>query len=102
MKLKFVEFTVVGRDASGNRKMTKMPINPWQVCMVVPITIPGMLNGPDGEPMGKAAAGLDFGGGQIIAVDCSVKDTITKLENAKVVDKEDLGGESECQSQILQ
>ena len=102
MKLKFVEFNVVGQDVSGNRKMTKMLINPWQVCMVVPITIPGMLNGPDGEPMGKAVAGLDFGDGQVIAVDCNVKDTITKLENAKAVNEEDQKGDPECQSRILQ
>lgn len=80
-KVKFVEFDVVGQTPDGKRKITTMPINPLQVCMIVPITIPGMLSGPDGAPMGKAAAGLDFGT-QVVAIDCEVTRARILLEDA--------------------
>ena len=77
MKVEFVDFNMAGPKG----QLTKISVNPIQVCAILPIVIPGAINGPGGEKIGKAAAALDFGG-NAIPVDCSVKEAIAKLEQA--------------------
>jgi len=84
MRPEFVMFKVVGEGGATR----ELPINPNLVCMVVPATIPGMIDGPGGEKIGKPAAALDFGI-KMVPVDCSVEEAIAKLEGkAKEYDNE--------------
>lgn len=72
---KFVTFKLI----EGPGKTTDLPVNPMTVITIVPITVPGMLTGPTGEPMGKGVAGLDCGF-KIIPVDHSVDEARDMLE----------------------
>lgn len=75
MKPEFIMFKVT--DEHGTTR--EIPVNPNLVCMVVPTVIAGMIDGPDGKRIGKAAAALDFGI-KILPVDCTVKQAVAKLE----------------------
>lgn len=75
--MKFVNFNLV----EGDGKTSEIPINPYAVLTVLPITIQGKLSGPDGQPVGRPAAGL-CAGMKIIPVNCTVADAIDKIETA--------------------
>lgn len=75
MRPEFVTFNVIGKDS----RITEMPINPMNVCMIMPIKIEGKLAGPTGEPVMKAAAALDFGT-NAVPVDHTVKEAQCMLE----------------------
>jgi len=75
MKPEFVTFKVTGDNGVAH----EIPVNPNLVCMIIPSVIPGMIDGPNGEKMGKAAAALDFGI-KVLPVECSVKEAVAKLE----------------------
>jgi len=77
MKFEFVNFNLVEDEG----KMSKIPINPFAVFTVLPITIQGKMMGPHGQPMGRPAAGL-CAGMKILPVDCSVKEAQDKIEAA--------------------
>jgi len=77
MRPKFVMFEVIGKDGD----IQKIPINVNMVCAVVPATIAGMIDGPSGEKIGKAASALDFGV-KMIPVNYSVKEAVTMLEGS--------------------
>ena len=77
MKFEFITFNLV--EAEG--KTSEIPINPFAVSTVLPITIQGRMSGPDGAPIGKPAAGL-CAGMKVIPVDCSVEEAKNKIEAA--------------------
>ena len=79
MKPEFVMFNLI----EGPGKTTKIPVNPMSIITVVPITVAGMMSGPDGKPMGKAAAGLDVGF-RVLPVDHSVIEAQAMLEGKKI------------------
>ena len=79
MKPEFVTFNVVGKDG----RITEMPINPMNVCMIMPIKIAGTVAGPIGEPVSKDAAALDFGT-NAVPVDHTVKEARAMLEGKKI------------------
>lgn len=79
MRPEFVNFNVVGKDG----RITEMPINPMNVCMIMPIEIAGKMVGPTGEPVMKAAAALDFGT-NAVPVDHTLKEAQRMLEGKKV------------------
>lgn len=83
-KMKFVMFDLAGPEG----ETTKIPINPWATFTVLPITIQGRMSGPDGEPIGRPAAAL-VSGMKILAVNCSVKEAIDRLEKAMSGSDED-------------
>jgi len=92
MKFEFVTFNLIEDEG----KTSEIPINPFAVLTVLPITVQGRMSGPDGQPIGKSAAGL-CAGMKILPVDCSVKEARDKLEAAinKVFDS--AGEESELE-----
>lgn len=73
--MKFINFNLV----EGDGKTSEIPINPYAVLTVLPITIQGKLSGPDGQPVGRPAAGL-CAGMKIIPVDCTVAEAIDRIE----------------------
>jgi len=74
MKFEFVTFNLIEDEG----KTSEIPINPFAVLTILPITIQGKMMGPHGEPMGKSAAGL-CAGMKILPVDCSVKEAKNKI-----------------------
>lgn len=89
MRPNFVTFKLI----EGPGKTRDLPININLVITVVPITVAGVMAGPDGEPMGMPAAGLDVGF-RIIPVDCSVKEALRMLEGKE---KEKIAGPGELE-----
>lgn len=83
MRPEFVMFKTIG-DGGVTKEI---PVNANLVCMIVPATISGMVEGPTGEKIGKPAAALDFGI-KMIPVDCTVKEAIAKLEGKTEPDKD--------------
>jgi len=75
MRPEFVMFEVIGENGVAH----KIPVNVNMVCMVVPAVVSGMIDGPNGEKIGKAAAGLDFGV-KLLPVNCSMREAVEKLE----------------------
>lgn len=75
----FVTFKLV----VGKGKTTDLPINPMSIVSILAISIPGMLKGPDGEPISKPGAGLNCGF-DIIPVDHSVEVAQRMLEGKKI------------------
>jgi len=55
--MRLVEFNAINNQG----ETTKIFVNPDQVCIVASAVIPGKMSGPDGKPIGKVAAILDFG-----------------------------------------
>lgn len=80
MKPEFVTFKLI----EGPGKTTELPVNPMSIITIVPITVPGMLTGPTGEPIGKHVAGLDCGF-RVLPVDHSVGEAQRMLEGRKIV-----------------
>ena len=79
MKPEFVTFKLI--EEAG--KTTDLLVNPMSIITIVPITVPGMLTGPTGDPMGKGVAGLDCGF-KIIPVDHSVEEARCMLEGRSI------------------
>lgn len=83
-KMKFIMFNSIGPEG----ETAEIPINPWAVLTVLPITIQGRFSGPDGQPIGKSAAAL-VSGMKILPIDCSQKEAIDRLEKATSGSDED-------------
>jgi len=74
--MKWVDFDVI--DDEGN--IVTFPVNADQVCFIVPLLIrsPQNITGPDGKPVAKKGAGLDFGV-KVLPVCCTVEEAKRKL-----------------------
>lgn len=82
MRPEFTDFKLItGRKG----ETTLQPINVNSVISIVAITVPGLLKGPDGEPISKAATGLDVGF-RIIPVDHNPAEAQRMLEGALSAD----------------
>lgn len=95
--MKFITFNLV----EGEGKTSEIPINPYAVLTVLPITIQGKFCGPDGKAIGTPAAGL-CAGMKIVPVNCTVAEAIAQIEAAITADKSnEEPGEREESSTII-
>ena len=76
MRPEFVDFKLITGDTG---ETTLLPINVNSVISIVAITVPGLLKGPDGSSIAKAATGLDVGF-RIIPVDHNPAEAQAMLE----------------------
>ncbi|MHA1883054.1 MAG: hypothetical protein ACTSUO_08420 [Candidatus Thorarchaeota archaeon] len=77
--MRLVEFDAI--NSEGGK--TKVLVNPDQVCVVATAVVPGKMAGPDGKPIGKVAAILDFGV-KVMPVDNTVEEVKVKLLGEEV------------------
>ena len=75
MRPEFEDFKLI----TGEGETTLLPVNVNSVITIVSITVPGMLKGPDGSPIAKAATGLDVGF-RVIPVDHNPVEVRAMLE----------------------
>jgi len=87
MKPRFVELQMI----TGNGGRTKIKVNPNLVAILLPITVPGEINGPDGEKIGKAASAIDFGTGVATPLDYTMQELEAKLtgEDSNVIESDE-------------
>jgi hypothetical protein len=86
--MRWVNFDIVNIQQTKQNGISVMvikdvPINVDLICFVAPATIPTDLSGPDGNPLGKPGAQLQFAGPAIL-VDCTKDMALWKMQNEEI------------------